>query len=136
MNLPQMPNTVEDALLQLGHILKTAKQIPALLPRPKGETNVLPRVQLSQYRSKLENDDVGIVEKLRQPRYKRNQLTRHKYPLRSGFSTAAAAIMQQELFKPIINHIYDSNGNRQTLRKLLAGVDKERWKKCVSIEIG
>ena len=93
-------------------------------------------MQVFQHQNKLKKDDVGIIEKLQQPRYRRTQLTQHKYPLRSGFKTAAAAIMQQELFKPVINHIYDNHGNRQTLRKLLTGVDKERWKKCVSMEIG
>ena len=137
MNMPQTSRTVQDALLQLGHILKTAKQLPTLLPKPKKENNnILPRVQVFQYQNKLKKDEVGIIKKLQQPRYKRNQLTQHKYQLRSRFSTAAAAIMQQELFQPVINHIYNNHGNRQTLRKLLTGVDKERWKKCVSMEIG
>ena len=89
-----------------------------------------------QNRNKLKDGIVGIADLVGQPKYKRNQLRQYKYPLRSKFSTAAAAIMQQELFKPVVNHIYDKHGNRQTLRKLLTGTDKKRWNKCVSMEIG
>lgn len=36
----------------------------------------------------------------------------------------------------LINHIYDDNGNKLSLEKLLVGEDSNRWKKALSNELG
>ena len=43
-DLPKISGAIHDALLQLGHIFKTAKQLPELLPPQSEKCDVLPRV--------------------------------------------------------------------------------------------
>jgi len=42
----------------------------------------------------------------------------------------------KKLIYPVVNHIYDENGKRQTLDALRKSTDHERWERALSNEWG
>ena len=69
-------------------------------------------------------------------KHKQIQLT-FKITPRSFKARAAQFLMAQHIFStPSIMHIYDSNGKRMTIDKLVKGKDKDIWNKSLSMELG
>ena len=67
----------------------------------------------------------------------------HPYHLRSRSTygtpfrhLAARQLLAQHIFQHQAQHIYDAKGNRQSLKHLLLGPDKQIWTQSLSNELG
>ena len=81
-------------------------------------------------------------KQLRNARYK--NATQHSYPLRSQFRQrgtnfkhlAAQHLTAQHAFQPTVNHIFQENGKKETIDRLLKSNHKHVWTRSLSNEWG
>ena len=72
----------------------------------------------------------------------RQSIIKQRYNLRSRPSNykarAATYLLAQHIFdlQPMVNHIYDANGKRETVDTLINGTDSAHWTKSLSNEFG
>ena len=149
-------NEINNALLKLASIFKTADKIPAL-PQIQKQSNYspLPRVtkdaplpRVTQQKTTAAplprvSPTTSVLDKLQQKKWQRTQLPSKHYNLRSSSrppsfrAQAARTLLAQHIFSmPSVNHIYDSAGRRLTVEKLINGPQAQVWNKSLSMELG
>ena len=143
---------INNALLTLASIFKTAEKIPMLpqvkdkkvtSPHPMPQPTPLPRVHNKSTPLPRVLERPSVIEKLKQKRWQRAQAPTKRYNLRSTSypasykAKAAQTLLAQHIFTmPNINHIYDTNGKRLTVDNLLKGPQANIWNKSLSMELG
>ena len=145
---------VRNALVELSKQLKRAEPITILSPKPSPrvrpihtapsppiDTTQSPRVQLrNSYDEQLgKNIQVDALEPrnsaLKNSRFR--NVTNHRYPLRSLANNMQHNVETTPIaYDQMMQHIFDINGKRISIDRLLDGEDKAIWTRSLSNEWG
>ena len=149
-------DAVKNALLTLANIFKTAEEIPSLPSiKTSSQQHIQPLPRVIQDNSSLKKkikvplprvkNTPTLLEKLTQKKHERTMISPHRYMLRNKTKPypspyhpqAARTLLAQHIFsRPNALHIYNDEGKRLTIDKLVKGENSATWLQSLSMEFG